>query len=49
MYTFVEMLDKKIKAAQTMGRIYVNPMDLNDKIKYWYVVIILKARWVNKE
>lgn len=31
MYTFAEMLDKKIKAAQTMGRIYVDPLSLQGK------------------
>ena len=31
-YTFKELLNSKIKAAQTMGRIYVNVNDLTDKI-----------------
>lgn len=31
MYSFTEMLDNKIKAAQTMGRIYVEPLDLKEK------------------
>ena len=31
LYTLREMLNKKIKAAQTMGRIYVNPTDLSNK------------------
>lgn len=32
MYTLKEMLDNKIKAAQTMGRIYVDAISLSDKI-----------------
>lgn len=32
MYTLKEMLDNKIKAAQTMGRIYVDAINLSDKI-----------------
>lgn len=32
MYTLKEMLDNKIKAAQTMGRIYVDATNLADKI-----------------
>ncbi len=32
MYTLRELLDGKIKAAQTMGRIYVDATDLSDKI-----------------
>lgn len=32
MYTLKEMLDNKIKAAQTMGRIYVDATSLADKI-----------------
>lgn len=32
MYTVKEMLDRKIKAAQTMGKIYINPANLQDKI-----------------
>lgn len=32
MYTLKEMLDNKIKAAQTMGRIYVDSTNLSDKI-----------------
>lgn len=32
MYTLKEMLDSKIKAAQTMGRIYVDPIKLTDKV-----------------
>lgn len=32
MYTLKEMLDNKIKAAQTMGRIYVNTTNLADKV-----------------
>lgn len=31
-YTVKEMLDNKIKAAQTMGRIYVDAINLSDKI-----------------
>lgn len=31
MYTLRELLDSKIKAAQTMGRIYVDATDLSDK------------------
>ncbi|WP_299990086.1 restriction endonuclease [uncultured Pontibacter sp.] len=31
LYTFSEMLDRKIKAAQTMGNIYVSVYDLKDK------------------
>lgn len=31
MYTLRELLDGKIKAAQTMGRIYVDATDLSDK------------------
>lgn len=31
LYTLREMLDNKIKAAQTMGRIYANPTDLSNK------------------
>ena len=31
MYTVKEMLNSKIKAAQTMGRIYVNPINMSDK------------------
>ncbi len=31
MYTLKEMLDNKIKAAQTMGRIYVDSTNLSDK------------------
>lgn len=31
-YTVREMLNNKIKAAQTMGKIYVNSVDLSDKI-----------------
>ncbi len=31
LYTFTEILDKKIKAAQTMGRIYVEPLNLKEK------------------
>lgn len=31
MYTFTEMLNGKIKAAQTMGRIYVDPLSLQEK------------------
>ncbi len=31
LYTLREMLNNKIKAAQTMGRIYVNPTDLSNK------------------
>lgn len=31
MYTVKEMLNHKIKAAQTMGRIYVDPISLSDK------------------
>ena len=31
MYTLKEMLDNKIKAAQTMGRIYVDSTNLADK------------------
>lgn len=34
MYTFTEMLDKKIKAAQTMGRIYVDPLSLQEKCSW---------------
>lgn len=30
-YTFSEMLDRKIRAAQTMGNIYVSAYDLKDK------------------
>lgn len=33
LYTFIEMLDKKIKAAQTMGRIYVDINTMQDKIR----------------
>jgi len=33
LYTFTEMLDKKIKAAQTMGRIYVDIYTMKDKIR----------------
>lgn len=32
MYTLKEMLDNKIKAAQTMGRIYVDAISLSEKI-----------------
>lgn len=32
MYMVREMLNNKIKAAQTMGKIYVKPIDLSDKI-----------------
>lgn len=32
MYTLKEMLDNKIKAAQTMGRIYVDSTNLADKV-----------------
>lgn len=32
MYTLTEMLDNKIKAAQTMGRIYVDSTNLSDKV-----------------
>lgn len=32
MYTLREMLDNKIKAAQTMGRIYVDSTNLADKV-----------------
>lgn len=32
MYTLKEMLDNKIKAAQTMGRIYVDATSLSDKM-----------------
>ena len=32
-YTLKELLDSKMKAAQTMGRIYVHIADLTDKIK----------------
>lgn len=31
MYTVKEMPNSKIKAAQTMGRIYVNPINMSDK------------------
>ena len=31
MYTVKEMLNSKIKAAQTMGRIYVDPINMSDK------------------
>ena len=31
MYSLKDLLDNKIKAAQTMGRIYVNPHDLSEK------------------
>lgn len=31
-YTLKEMLDNKIKAAQTMGRIYVDATNLNGKV-----------------
>lgn len=31
LYTITEMLNNKIKAAQTMGRIYVDPISLSDK------------------
>lgn len=30
-YTFSEMLDRKIKAAKTMGDIYVNAYNMKDK------------------
>lgn len=33
MYTLKQLLDSKIKAAQTMGKIYVDVSDLSDKIK----------------
>ena len=32
MYTLKEMLDNKIRAAQTMGRIYVDATNLADKV-----------------
>lgn len=32
MYTLKEMLDNKIKVAQTMGRIYVDSTNLADKV-----------------
>lgn len=31
--TFKDLLNKKIKAAQTMGKIYVNPIDMRSKVK----------------
>ncbi len=30
-YTVKEMLNSKIKAARTMGRIYADPIDMSDK------------------